>query len=122
MLLFFLIENIIYIKILSPECIIEDIVRSPAKAGELAEMTNCITNMLNLSLCKYLIELEPAVSYAIQTQRHGRLERADSVHDTVFVTQLIASNSWDEIMMKSIEKKEKFDMSIIKGVDLEIIG
>jgi SNF2 family DNA or RNA helicase len=77
---------------------------------------------LNLSLCKYLIELEPAVSYAIQTQRHGRLERADSVHDTVFVTQLIASNSWDEIMMKSIEKKEKFDMSIIKGVDLEIIG
>jgi len=71
---------------------------------------------LNLSLCKYMIEMEPAVSYAIQTQRHGRLERADSVHDTVFVTQLITEGSWDEIMMKSIAKKEKYDGSIIHGL------
>ena len=71
---------------------------------------------LNLSLCKYMIEMEPAVSYAIQTQRHGRLERADSVHDTVFVTQLITENSWDEIMLKSIAKKEKYDGSIIHGL------
>jgi SNF2 family DNA or RNA helicase len=71
---------------------------------------------LNLSLCKYMIELEPAVSYAIQTQRHGRLERADSVHDTVFVIQLIMQDSWDEIMMKSIAKKEKYDASIIHGI------
>ena len=73
---------------------------------------------VNLSLCKYMIEMEPAVSYAIQTQRHGRLERADSVHDTVHVVQLIAENSWDEIMLKSIEKKEKYDRSIIKGKDV----
>ena len=71
---------------------------------------------LNLSLCKYLIEMEPAVSYAIQTQRHGRLERADSVHDTVFVTQLITEGSWDEIMLKSIAKKEKYDGSIVHGL------
>ncbi len=63
-----------------------------------------------------MIEMEPAVSYAIQTQRHGRLERADSVHDTVFVTQLITEGSWDEIMMKSIAKKEKYDGSIIHGL------
>ena len=72
--------------------------------------------MLNLSLCKYMIEMEPAVSYAIQTQRHGRLERADSVHDTVFVTQLIMEDSWDEIMLKSIAKKEKYDGSIVRGL------
>lgn len=71
---------------------------------------------LNLSLCKYMIEMEPAVSYAIQTQRHGRLERADSVHDTVFVTQLVIPESWDEIMLKSITKKEKYDESIVRGL------
>lgn len=70
---------------------------------------------LNLSLCKHLIEMEPAVSYATQTQRHGRIERADSVYETVFVTQLIMENSWDEIMLKSIQKKEKYDASIVKG-------
>ena len=73
---------------------------------------------LNLSCCRYMIEMEPAVSYALQTQRHGRLERADSIHDTVFVYQLIMDNSWDTIGQKIIEKKEKFDMEIVKGVSL----
>lgn len=70
---------------------------------------------VNLSKCKYMIEMEPAVSYAIQTQRHGRLERADSIHDNVQVFQLITENSWDEIMLKSINKKQQFDASIVKG-------
>lgn len=77
---------------------------------------------LNLSKCKYMIEMEPAISYAIQTQRHGRLERADSVHDTVYVIQLITENSWDEIGQKVVAKKEKFDMSIVKGIDIDAIG
>ena len=72
---------------------------------------------LNLSLCKHMIEMDLALSYAVQTQRHGRLERADSVHDTVYVTQLIMENSWDEIAKKVIDKKEKFDISIVKGVN-----
>ena len=72
---------------------------------------------LNLSQCRYMIEMEPAVSYALQTQRHGRLERADSVHETVFVYQLIMDNSWDIVGQKIIEKKEKFDMEIVKGVE-----
>lgn len=66
-----------------------------------------------------MIEMEPAVSYAIQTQRHGRLERADSIHDNVQVIQLITENSWDEIMLKSIAKKEKFDAQIVKGAPIE---
>lgn len=74
---------------------------------------------LNLSLCKHLIEMDLATSYAVQTQRHGRLERADSVHDTVYVTQLIMENSWDEIAKKVIDKKEKFDLSIVKGRNIE---
>lgn len=70
---------------------------------------------LNLSQCKYLIELEPADSYLIQTQRRGRVERSDSIHDTVFSYQLIAEDSYDEIGLKIIEKKERYDAQIIKG-------
>lgn len=70
---------------------------------------------LNLSTCKYLIELEPADSYLIQTQRRGRVERSDSIHDTVFSYQLIAEGSYDEIGLKIIEKKERYDAQIIKG-------
>ena len=71
---------------------------------------------LNLNACKYLIEYEAADSYAIQTQRHGRLERADSIHDTVFVYQLIVKDSYDEIGQKIINKKRKYDAEIVKGI------
>lgn len=71
---------------------------------------------LNMGHCKYLIEYDLAISYAIQTQRHGRLERADSVHDNVIVYQLIALNSWDEIQQRIVDKKEGFDEDIIKSL------
>ena len=71
---------------------------------------------VNLSKARYLIEYEPADSYLIQTQRRGRIERADSVHDTVFVYQLVAEKSYDEIALKVIAKKERYDATIIKGV------
>ena len=79
-------------------------------------MSEAGTEGINLSTCKYLIEMEPADSYAYQTQRHGRLERADSIHDTVYAIQLIARESWDEIALKIIQKKEDYDNRIIKGV------
>ena len=63
-----------------------------------------------------MIEYEAADSYAIQTQRHGRLERADSIHDTVFVYQLIVKDSYDEIGQKIINKKRKYDAEIVKGI------
>lgn len=72
--------------------------------------------MVNLSQCKYLIEYDLANSYAIQTQRWGRLERADSIHNTVFVYQLIMKDSWDEVAAKIIEKKEGYDDTIIKSL------
>lgn len=71
---------------------------------------------LNMGHCKYLIEYDLASSYAIQTQRHGRLERADSVHKNVIVYQLIVEESWDEIQQKIVEKKEGFDSDIIKSL------
>ena len=77
---------------------------------------------VNLSKARYLIEYEPADSYLIQTQRRGRIERADSVHDTVFVYQLVAEKSYDEIALKVIAKKEKYDAMIIKGVEDELIS
>ena len=78
-------------------------------------LTDAGAEGLNLSKCKYLIEYDLAESYAIQTQRHGRVERADSVHDTVFVYQLMANDSWDEIAMKIIEKKEGYDEELIRA-------
>ena len=62
-----------------------------------------------------MIEIDLAESYALQTQRHGRLERADSIHNTVFVYQLITKNSWDEIALKIINKKQYYDNAIVKG-------
>ena len=77
---------------------------------------------INLGHCKYLIEYDLADSYAIQTQRHGRLERADSVHDTVYVIQLVCENSWDEIALKIVSKKERYDATIVKGEEVEFEG
>lgn len=75
---------------------------------------------VNLSKCHVLVEYEPAESYAIETQRHGRIQRADSVADTSEVIQLLIEgrndvSTWDEIMQKSINKKEGYDSMIIHG-------
>ena len=63
-----------------------------------------------------MIEYDLAGSYALQTQRHGRLERADSIHSNVVVYQLIANNSWDEIALKIIDKKKNFDNDVIQSL------
>lgn len=68
---------------------------------------------LNLKYTKYLIEYEPANSAARQTQRYGRIRRSDSAHRQVFVYQLIAKNSYDEIALKIIEKKAKYSHEIL---------
>lgn len=78
--------------------------------------TDAMAEGANLSKCKYLIEYDLANSYAIQTQRWGRLERADSVHSTVYVYQLIMVNSWDEIQARIVSKKENYDNTIIKSL------
>lgn len=71
---------------------------------------------INLSKCQYIIEFELAESYATQTQRHGRIERADSDFDNVFVYQLIAQGSYDEIQLKINSKKEGYDRDLIKSL------
>ena len=70
---------------------------------------------LNLPECSVLIEYDLADSYAIQTQRHGRIERADSEFSHAAVIQLIALHSWDEIQFKIVTKKESYDRSLIHG-------
>lgn len=80
-------------------------------------MSNSGAEGINLSECQYLIEMEPAESYAIQTQRHGRIERADATHDTAYVYQLLTADSWDEKALKGISRKEGYDATIIKGED-----
>jgi SNF2 family DNA or RNA helicase len=78
--------------------------------------TDAMAEGANLSKCQYLIEFDLAESFAVQTQRHGRLERADSIHDNVTVYQLIANNSWDEIQAKIVAKKEGYDTELIKSL------
>ena len=68
---------------------------------------------INLSSTKYMIEFELAESAAKQTQRHGRIQRADSIHKNVIVFQLIARNSYDEIAQKIIEKKQGYADKIL---------
>lgn len=68
----------------------------------------------NASTSQYIIEFDLAESYATQTQRHGRIERADSIHKNVFVYQIIAKNSYDEIQQLIVSKKEAYDSNLIK--------
>ncbi len=78
--------------------------------------TDSLAEGANLSSCKYLVEYDLANSYAIQTQRHGRIERADSIHDNVFVYQIIANESYDEVAFKIVSKKEGYDYELIKRI------
>lgn len=74
--------------------------------------TDAMNTGLSLSHCKYLIEYEPALSYADQTQRRGRVRRANSVSRVSYIYQLITEDSWDEIALKSINKKKGYDDSL----------
>ena len=70
---------------------------------------------INLESCQYLIEFEPADSFLIQTQRRGRIVRASSTHSTVYVYQLIAKESYDEIALKIVKKKKTFSDTIVEN-------
>ena len=78
--------------------------------------TDAMAEGISLSKCNYLIEYDLADSYAIQTQRHGRIKRANSVHKTGYVYQIIALESWDEIAAKIIAKKENYDNVLIQSL------
>ena len=83
--------------------------------------TNAMSEGISLSKCNYLIEYDLADSYAMQTQRHGRVRRADSIHDTSYVYQLIMDEpneeSWDIIAQKIINKKRNYDNDIIQDLN-----
>lgn len=80
-------------------------------------MTNAGNEGISLSKCKYLIEYDLADSYAMQTQRHGRVRRANSVSRTSYIYQLIMKGeTWDNVAQKIIEKKRNYDQEIIKNL------
>ena len=64
---------------------------------------------LNLSLCKYIIEYDLAKDHATQTQRQGRIQRADSIFDNVIVYQIIANESRDIMQQANVAKKESYN-------------
>ena len=78
--------------------------------------TNAMAEGVSLTECRYLIEYDLADSYAIQTQRHGRIKRANSVHRTGYVYQLILEESWDEVVQKIISKKQGYDNTLIQSL------
>lgn len=78
--------------------------------------TDAMAEGISLSKCNYLIEYDLADSYAIQTQRHGRIKRANSIHKTGHVYQIICKDSWDEIAEKIINKKKNYDSSLIQSL------
>ena len=78
--------------------------------------TDAMAEGISLSKCNYLIEYDLADSYAIQTQRHGRIKRANSIHKTGYVYQLICVDSWDEVQQKIIAKKENYDTDLIQNI------
>lgn len=78
--------------------------------------TDAMAEGISLSKCNYLIEYDLADSYAIQTQRHGRIKRANSVHKTGYVYQIICKDSWDDIQAKIIAKKENYDNVLIQSL------
>ena len=82
-------------------------------------MTSAGEAGISLSKCKNLIEYDLADSYAAQTQRHGRVRRSDSESKISNIYQIILDNSWDEIMLKIINKKQNYDQEIIKDLKKE---
>ena len=78
--------------------------------------TDAMAEGISLSKCNYLIEYDLADSYAIQTQRHGRIKRANSIHRTGYVYQIICEESWDTIQEKIIAKKENYDNTLIQDL------
>lgn len=72
---------------------------------------------ISIGWAKYLIQYDYADSYLIDTQRIGRIERADSIHSTVYAYSLVCEGSYDEICQKIIEKKENYHQTIIMGAE-----
>ena len=79
-------------------------------------MTSAGEAGVSLSKCKNLIEYDLSDSYAGQTQRHGRVKRADSVSKVSYVQQIILDESYDCIQKRIIDKKQKYDLDIIKSL------
>ena len=79
-------------------------------------MTSAGEAGISLSKCKNLIEYDLADSYAAQTQRHGRVKRADSVSKISNVYQIILDESYDNIAQRIINKKKNYDADIIKSL------
>lgn len=84
------------------------------KDHQVLIMSDAGESGVNVKAAKYMIEMDLADSAAKQTQRHGRIRRADSEHRKVFVYQLIVRDSYDDtIALKSIQKKAGYAERIL---------
>ena len=64
---------------------------------------------INASKAKYVIEYDLAKDFATQTQRQGRIQRADSIFSNVIAYQLIGNDSQDIRQQMTVSKKEEYN-------------
>ena len=75
--------------------------------------SNALAEGVSMGWCRYLIEYDLAESYAIQKQRHGRVCRADSRYKRVFIYQVVAENSYDEMAQYTVNKKQSYHNELL---------
>lgn len=80
--------------------------------------TDAMAEGLNLQAAKYIINIDQPDTYAIKTQRIGRIRRASSAFDNVIIYDLITENrgniiSKDEERLNNIEKNKDLNDALI---------
>lgn len=75
---------------------------------------------LNLQRSDILINYESPWSMAVKIQRNGRIHRINSEHDKVTIMNLVVNDTIDESILKTLERKESLNQSLVESTDSEV--
>lgn len=57
---------------------------------------------------------------AVKIQRNGRIHRINSEHDKVTIMNLVVNDTIDESILKTLERKESLNQSLVESTDSEV--
>lgn len=77
-------------------------------------------NIVNLQRSDILINYESPWSMAVKIQRNGRIHRINSEHDKVTIMNLVVNDTIDESILKTLERKESLNQSLVESTDSEV--
>lgn len=77
-------------------------------------------NIVNLQTSDILINYESPWSMAVKIQRNGRIHRINSEHDKVTIMNLVVNDTIDESILKTLERKESLNQSLVESTDSEV--